>query len=435
MMDEFYTLQWRGRQTEPMSLDVIREALETGDIHSMYQIDDHGRWRLLRDFLEDHPVVKQAPPAYEQPEALWAAQPASPSPASSAVPAPSLGAPPPPLPAFAPHAAEPGGSSAAAAPRQGHGHGHGHAHPHAAADSVPMGSFLPQGAGGSSGKFPAWLTAAMIGLIVIILPVGGLGAYLLFRTPSPAQVRAAPAEKEHDSAGPGASSAEKASTASQPPAGGELSVEELVELKSPYVVEVHSLWQVKAVDGKLQFMRGSGTGVLLSRQKGHAIFITNRHVIQPPEGAVEGSCSIFYKDEEMQCDIVAVARHQIDLAKLQTDLPKDEAELEGLKMITLDHLKVGQECVAIGNSLGGGIATSTGVISRFDEFPDCKMIRTTAPISPGNSGGGLFRKKDGALVGITTGSLLGHENNAQNVNLAIPVDYILNELFWQPFRP
>jgi serine protease Do len=43
-------------------------------------------------------------------------------------------------------------------------------------------------------------------------------------------------------------------------------------------------------------------------------------------------------------------------------------------------------------------------------------IQTTAPISPGSSGGALFDRQ-GALVGITTSSV----RDGQNLNFALPV--------------
>jgi S1-C subfamily serine protease len=45
-----------------------------------------------------------------------------------------------------------------------------------------------------------------------------------------------------------------------------------------------------------------------------------------------------------------------------------------------------------------------------------EQIQTTAAISPGSSGGGLFDQA-GRLIGITTSSIRG----AQNLNFAIPV--------------
>jgi S1-C subfamily serine protease len=50
-----------------------------------------------------------------------------------------------------------------------------------------------------------------------------------------------------------------------------------------------------------------------------------------------------------------------------------------------------------------------------------RFLQTTAPISPGSSGGGLFDGR-GNLVGVTSFTLKG----AQNINFAIPA-----EDFWK----
>ena len=55
-----------------------------------------------------------------------------------------------------------------------------------------------------------------------------------------------------------------------------------------------------------------------------------------------------------------------------------------------------------------------------------RFVQTTAPISPGSSGGGLFDAR-GNLVGITTLVLVGREHMNQALDLAIPADS-----FWQP---
>ncbi len=52
---------------------------------------------------------------------------------------------------------------------------------------------------------------------------------------------------------------------------------------------------------------------------------------------------------------------------------------------------------------------------------DIRFVQTTAPISHGSSGGGLF-DGHGNLVGITTMTLTG----TQNINFAIPA-----EDFWK----
>jgi S1-C subfamily serine protease len=53
-------------------------------------------------------------------------------------------------------------------------------------------------------------------------------------------------------------------------------------------------------------------------------------------------------------------------------------------------------------------------------------VQTTAPISPGSSGGGLFDAQ-GNLVGITTLVLTGRERLNQCLNLAIPADAYFRE--------
>ena len=94
----------------------------------------------------------------------------------------------------------------------------------------------------------------------------------------------------------------------------------------------------------------------------------------------------------------------------------------------LKSIVPGQQCIALGNALGAGQSTTSGIVSRIDEVGGRKMIRTSAPISPGNSGGGLFALEDGRLIGITTSSLVGSDN--QNVNLAIPTDYFTGRNDW-----
>jgi hypothetical protein len=67
---------------------------------------------------------------------------------------------------------------------------------------------------------------------------------------------------------------------------------------------------------------------------------------------------------------------------------------------------------------------SEGLISGLrGEDPRVPLIQTTAPISPGSSGGGLF-DADGRLVGITTLIFVGRERLAQSINFALPADWI-----------
>jgi len=59
--------------------------------------------------------------------------------------------------------------------------------------------------------------------------------------------------------------------------------------------------------------------------------------------------------------------------------------------------KIGEDCFAIGNPRGLTQTLSKGIISGYSK----NYIQTTAQITHGSSGGGLFNN-DGEVVGITT---------------------------------
>ncbi len=82
-------------------------------------------------------------------------------------------------------------------------------------------------------------------------------------------------------------------------------------------------------------------------------------------------------------------------------------------------LKVGAKVYAIGAPKGLELTLSDGLVSSLREVEGGRYIQTTAAISPGSSGGGLF-DENGALVGLTTFYLA----EGQSLNFAIPVEWI-----------
>lgn len=82
-------------------------------------------------------------------------------------------------------------------------------------------------------------------------------------------------------------------------------------------------------------------------------------------------------------------------------------------------LPIGSKVYAIGAPLGLERTITDGIVSSNRTMGSVPLIQTTAPISPGNSGGGLFAD-NGKLVGITTFQLKGGEN----LNFAIRSDFI-----------
>ena len=71
-------------------------------------------------------------------------------------------------------------------------------------------------------------------------------------------------------------------------------------------------------------------------------------------------------------------------------------------MVAMDDLRVGQRVYAIGAPRGLELTLSDGLISglRQTESGSIRLIQTTAPLSPGSSGGGLF-DQDRRLVGTS----------------------------------
>ncbi|MDX2217450.1 MAG: trypsin-like peptidase domain-containing protein [Burkholderiales bacterium] len=82
-------------------------------------------------------------------------------------------------------------------------------------------------------------------------------------------------------------------------------------------------------------------------------------------------------------------------------------------------LKVGQKVYAIGSPQGLENTLSEGLVSALREVDGGKIIQTSAAVSPGSSGGGLF-DQFGNLVGVIT----FQARQGQNLNFALPADWI-----------
>jgi len=83
-------------------------------------------------------------------------------------------------------------------------------------------------------------------------------------------------------------------------------------------------------------------------------------------------------------------------------------------------LQVGERVYAIGAPQGLELTLSEGLVSGLRDNEGVRIIQTTAPVSAGSSGGGLFDAQ-GRLVGITTFIVA----EGQNLNFALPGDWVL----------
>jgi len=206
-----------------------------------------------------------------------------------------------------------------------------------------------------------------------------------------------PAPKAEEAAVP-ASVAQQVAPPAQAPAGPKiLGAEGVFAAVSNSVARI----QVYDASGKL-YAQGSGVAT------GNTLVITNCHV-------VAGARRVSVKVGGAVLDaIVQVADKELDLCSLRV------AGLQAPPVtIAAGEVHVGQPVYAIGAPQGLELTLSEGIVSALRETTKGTIIQTTAPISPGSSGGGLFNAS-GQLVGIVT----FQHKTGQNLNFALPASWI-----------
>lgn len=84
-------------------------------------------------------------------------------------------------------------------------------------------------------------------------------------------------------------------------------------------------------------------------------------------------------------------------------------------------LSPGEPVYAIGAPKGLSRTISEGIVSANRKFEEKRLIQTSAAISPGSSGGGLF-EKNGKLIGINTFKVIGGES----LNFALDAGHVFD---------
>jgi tetratricopeptide (TPR) repeat protein len=154
-------------------------------------------------------------------------------------------------------------------------------------------------------------------------------------------------------------------------------------------------------DGKL---KKQGSGVILPSGK----VATNCHVV---EG---GSSYKVGRGKQLVTAILYAEDGNKDICILDAKGMKGKPAHLGKAV----GLKVGDTVYAVGAPQGLELSLSDGIVAQLRGSPS-PLIQTTAAISPGSSGGGLF-DRDGRLVGLTTFYVEG----GQSLNFAMPVEWI-----------
>ena len=173
----------------------------------------------------------------------------------------------------------------------------------------------------------------------------------------------------------------------------------------------------------------SGSGVVIpSRDKDKTTIVTNCHVVdKSPRGMVgitqgeaKGLGQVVGRDDERDLCVVQAVIFAVSGQFLRTDEGKPAfKKLPAVEVGSSQWLEVGDQVYAVGAPQGLELSLSNGLVSGFREYKGNEYIQTTAPISKGSSGGGLFDAQ-GRLVGITT----MYVEDGQALNFAVPAELI-----------
>ncbi|MCU1427661.1 MAG: serine protease [Actinomycetia bacterium] len=163
---------------------------------------------------------------------------------------------------------------------------------------------------------------------------------------------------------------------------------------------------------------GEGSGIIWSS---NGTIVTNNHVIANASSITvqfadgkQVPAKVHAADSFSDTAVLDVARTNLPPAKWATTTPA-----------------VGTFVVAIGNPLGLTNSASIGIVSGANRnipgsgaSPIADLLQTSAPISPGNSGGALIDDQ-GAVVGMTE-AYLPPSTGAVSIGLAIPAPTVVD---------
>jgi hypothetical protein len=169
-----------------------------------------------------------------------------------------------------------------------------------------------------------------------------------------------------------------------------------------------SVWVVIAAtsmahnDATSQISQGSAVAITRSR------LLTNYHV-------VEGQRFVFVKQGDDFFEATVVAGDKDSDRCMLAVKGEPLTPVDGLR--GFGELRVGEPVYTIGSPSGLESTLGQGIVSGLRTVAGQQLVQTTAPISPGSSGGGLFDSA-GNLVGITSFML----KNSQGLNFAIAAE-------------
>lgn len=154
---------------------------------------------------------------------------------------------------------------------------------------------------------------------------------------------------------------------------------------------------------------GQGSGIVLPDK----LVATNCHVTEDASHITVEYDGTEYRATERFAD----TRRDVCILHAST------LEAPAVVLGSTEKLLVGQRVYAVGAPRGLELSLSEGIISSLRNADGGRYIQTTAPISLGSSGGGLY-DENGNVIGLTTFYL----SDSQNLNFALPVEWVINAM-------
>ena len=153
--------------------------------------------------------------------------------------------------------------------------------------------------------------------------------------------------------------------------------------------------------------------VKAERKMGSAVAISDRELLTNCHVVDQSTQVTIGRDKKEQNATVVSMNAAADRCVLRAEnkLPN------WVKVRPYDDVKVGERAITIGTPQGLELTVAEGLVSSKRTHKGSRLVQTSAPISHGSSGGGLFDAQ-GALLGITTFYFAG----GQNLNFAVAAE-------------
>ncbi len=189
-------------------------------------------------------------------------------------------------------------------------------------------------------------------------------------------------------------------------------VKSVAKLAINSVVEITTETTATSYFMRQYITTGAGSGVIITED---GYIVTNDHVV-----AGASSIKVRLHDGSEYTAYLVGTDSQTDIAVIKID----KTGLAAAELGESGLLEVGDPVVAIGNPLGtlGGTVTE-GIVSALErdiliDGKEMSLLQHSAPVNPGNSGGGLFNSS-GQLVGVVNAKY--SDTSYEGLGFAIPL--------------